>query len=53
MGVALSVVVPVCNEAENVGPLAREICVSKRPSLDSVSDSRKTACHFPEEVKNV
>jgi dolichol-phosphate mannosyltransferase len=25
MGVALSVVVPVCNESENVGPLAREI----------------------------
>jgi dolichol-phosphate mannosyltransferase len=25
MGVSLSVVVPVCNESENVGPLAREI----------------------------
>jgi len=43
-------------------PLAREICATKRPTLDTVQDSgliagsagaRKAACHFPEEVKNV
>ena len=43
-------------------PLARDICVTKRPSLDSVGGGqiagsaggrRKTACHFPEEVTNV
>jgi oligopeptide transport system ATP-binding protein len=31
-------------------PLARDICAAKRPTLDSVGDGRKAACHFPEEV---
>ena len=31
-------------------PLAREICTTKRPTLDSVHAGRKTACHFPDEV---
>jgi oligopeptide transport system ATP-binding protein len=31
-------------------PLAREICASKRPTLDVVANGRKAACHFPEEV---
>jgi oligopeptide transport system ATP-binding protein len=34
-------------------PLARDICAAKRPTLEAVSASRKTACHFPEEVPNV
>jgi oligopeptide/dipeptide ABC transporter ATP-binding protein len=35
-------------------PLAREICQTKRPTLEPVADTgRKTACHFPEEVSNV
>jgi oligopeptide/dipeptide ABC transporter ATP-binding protein len=34
-------------------PLARDICATKRPTLETVSASRKTACHFPEEVPNV
>ncbi|HJT91089.1 MAG TPA: ABC transporter ATP-binding protein [Mycobacterium sp.] len=34
-------------------PLARDICATKRPTLEAVSASRKAACHFPEEVPNV
>jgi len=34
-------------------PLARDICATTRPALDSVGSGRKAACHFPEEVKNV
>jgi peptide/nickel transport system ATP-binding protein/oligopeptide transport system ATP-binding protein len=43
-------------------PLARDICATKRPTLDTVSSAsiagsagagRKAACHFPEEVSNV
>src|SRR5690349_19927174 len=34
-------------------PLAREICVAKRPPLDSATPDRKAACHFPEEVTHV
>ena len=34
-------------------PLARDICATKRPTLDSVGTGRKAACHFPEEVTNV
>ncbi|HET6733634.1 ABC transporter ATP-binding protein [Mycobacterium sp.] len=34
-------------------PLARDICATKRPTLEAVNASRKTACHFPEEVPNV
>ncbi len=34
-------------------PLAREICATTRPTLASVDDGRKAACHFPEEVSNV
>jgi peptide/nickel transport system ATP-binding protein len=34
-------------------PLARDICASTRPPLDSVGPHRKAACHFPEEVSNV
>jgi oligopeptide/dipeptide ABC transporter ATP-binding protein len=34
-------------------PLAREICRSTRPALQTVGARRKSACHFPEEVKNV
>ena len=34
-------------------PLARDICAAKRPALESVSASRKAACHFKEEVPNV
>jgi oligopeptide/dipeptide ABC transporter ATP-binding protein len=40
-------------------PLARDICVTTRPALDTVGsgstagEGRKAACHFPEEVKNV
>lgn len=31
-------------------PLARDICVTTRPALESVASHRKAACHFPEEV---
>ena len=31
-------------------PLARDICVTKRPTLETVASGRKAACHFPEEV---
>jgi peptide/nickel transport system ATP-binding protein/oligopeptide transport system ATP-binding protein len=34
-------------------PLAREICRTTRPPLDAVGARRKSACHFPGEVKNV
>jgi oligopeptide/dipeptide ABC transporter ATP-binding protein len=34
-------------------PLARDICATTRPALDSVASGRKAACHFPEEVSNV
>jgi oligopeptide/dipeptide ABC transporter ATP-binding protein len=34
-------------------PLAREICATTRPALDTVAPGRKAACHFPEEVANV
>ncbi|MCU1696291.1 MAG: peptide transporter ATPase [Mycobacterium sp.] len=34
-------------------PLAREICRTTRPALQTVGARRKSACHFPEEVKNV
>jgi peptide/nickel transport system ATP-binding protein len=34
-------------------PLAREICATTRPALDSVGSRHKAACHFPEEVMNV
>jgi oligopeptide transport system ATP-binding protein len=42
-------------------PLAREICSTTRPALDTVkadhiagsTGARKAACHFPEEVPNV
>jgi oligopeptide/dipeptide ABC transporter ATP-binding protein len=33
-------------------PLAREICRTTRPALQTVGARRKSACHFPEEVKN-
>jgi peptide/nickel transport system ATP-binding protein/oligopeptide transport system ATP-binding protein len=43
-------------------PLAREICITKRPTLETVGSGliagtagvgRKAACHFPEEVHSV
>jgi oligopeptide/dipeptide ABC transporter ATP-binding protein len=35
-------------------PLAREICETKRPTLEPAGgEGRKSACHFPEEVKDV
>jgi len=34
-------------------PLARDVCATKRPALDSVAPGRNAACHFPEEVTNV
>jgi oligopeptide/dipeptide ABC transporter ATP-binding protein len=34
-------------------PLAREVCHTKRPVLQTVGARRKSACHFPEEVPNV
>jgi oligopeptide/dipeptide ABC transporter ATP-binding protein len=34
-------------------PLARDVCRTTRPALQSVDDARKSACHFPEEVENV
>jgi len=33
-------------------PLAREICISTRPPLESVADGRMSACHFPNEVSS-
>jgi oligopeptide transport system ATP-binding protein len=34
-------------------PLARDVCATTRPALDSVGPHRMAACHFPEEVTNV
>jgi oligopeptide transport system ATP-binding protein len=34
-------------------PLARDVCRTTRPGLQSVGAARKSACHFPEEVENV
>jgi oligopeptide/dipeptide ABC transporter ATP-binding protein len=34
-------------------PLARDLCSTKRPTLDAVAPGRSAACHFPEEVSNV
>jgi oligopeptide transport system ATP-binding protein len=34
-------------------PLAREICRTTRPALDTVGAKRKSACHFPGEVSHV
>ena len=34
-------------------PIAQQVCITKRPTLESVGPSRKAACHFPEEVRNV
>jgi oligopeptide transport system ATP-binding protein len=34
-------------------PLAREICRTTRPALQTVGARRKSACHFPEEVNSV
>jgi oligopeptide/dipeptide ABC transporter ATP-binding protein len=34
-------------------PLARDICRTTRPPLETVGARRKSACHFPGEVKNV
>ena len=31
-------------------PLARDICISTRPPLESVGNGRMSACHFPNEV---
>ncbi|OZE21457.1 dipeptide/oligopeptide/nickel ABC transporter ATP-binding protein [Rhodococcus sp. 05-2255-1e] len=31
-------------------PIAREICISTRPPLESVGTGRLSACHFPNEV---
>ncbi|MDI9929286.1 ABC transporter ATP-binding protein [Rhodococcus sp. IEGM 1354] len=31
-------------------PLARDICISSRPPLESVDTGRLSACHFPNEV---
>lgn len=33
-------------------PIARDICVSTRPPLESVADGRMSACHFPSEVSS-
>lgn len=33
-------------------PLARDICVAQRPSLEPVGDGRFSACHFPNEVSH-
>ncbi|MCH5644770.1 MULTISPECIES: ABC transporter ATP-binding protein [unclassified Gordonia (in: high G+C Gram-positive bacteria)] len=33
-------------------PLARGRCVQERPTLQSVGEGRKAACHFPEETSN-
>ena len=34
-------------------PLAADVCKTTRPTLATVGTGRKSACHFPEEVKNV
>ncbi|BBY26223.1 ABC transporter ATP-binding protein [Mycolicibacterium sediminis] len=34
-------------------PLAAEVCVTTRPALQLVGATRQSACHFPEEVRNV
>ena len=34
-------------------PLAGDLCRTQRPTLDPVGARRKSACHFPEEVRNV
>lgn len=31
-------------------PLARDVCVAQRPTLEPVGDGRLSACHFPNEV---
>jgi oligopeptide transport system ATP-binding protein len=31
-------------------PLARDVCATDRPTLDSVGAGHKAACHFPDEV---
>jgi oligopeptide transport system ATP-binding protein len=31
-------------------PLARDVCVTKRPTLATTGTHRKAACHFPDEV---
>lgn len=33
-------------------PLARDICVTQRPTLEPVGDGRLSACHFPNEVSH-
>jgi oligopeptide/dipeptide ABC transporter ATP-binding protein len=33
-------------------PLARDVCRTTRPALQAVGARRKSACHFPEEVKS-
>jgi peptide/nickel transport system ATP-binding protein/oligopeptide transport system ATP-binding protein len=33
-------------------PLAREVCATTRPTLDTVKPGRKAACHFTEEVES-
>jgi oligopeptide/dipeptide ABC transporter ATP-binding protein len=33
-------------------PIARDICISTRPPLESVGDGRMSACHFPNEVSS-
>ncbi|WP_037139912.1 ABC transporter ATP-binding protein [Rhodococcoides fascians] len=34
-------------------PLARDICIDRRPSLEPVGDGRFSACHFSKEVSHV
>ena len=34
-------------------PLARDICIDRRPSLEPVGDGRFSACHFSNEVSHV
>ncbi len=34
-------------------PLAADVCKTTRPTLATVGTGRKSACHFPEEVRNV
>ncbi|WP_032392461.1 ABC transporter ATP-binding protein [Rhodococcoides fascians] len=33
-------------------PIARDICISARPPLESVGNGRMSACHFPNEVSS-
>ncbi|MGB6070601.1 MAG: ABC transporter ATP-binding protein [Rhodococcus sp. (in: high G+C Gram-positive bacteria)] len=33
-------------------PIARDICISTRPPLESVGNGRMSACHFPNEVSS-